>query len=226
MSTRMPRARFADPSNPDRPPKPYDDPAAEYISPNPQKAGRPAPAAGRAPATCRCSRTGMRANRTAAAKEPGDSSAQPAVPARAIGWHRQSCPNPRRGIPPASVATRRRRIVPFLITLDQAVELGGINSREFQDRREDLYLTALPVTLQRFAFSAQFLAAGEVVRQWAGIGSTMGRTEQLERSVNNTGVSKLFSTGALLLLDFANQTVIDFTRIVHTRSANRRPVWT
>lgn len=33
-----PRARFADPSNPDHPPKPPDDPAAYDLSPNPQKA--------------------------------------------------------------------------------------------------------------------------------------------------------------------------------------------
>src|SRR5260370_10090510 len=32
-----PRARFADPTNPDRPPKPPDDPAAFCMSPNPQK---------------------------------------------------------------------------------------------------------------------------------------------------------------------------------------------
>src|SRR5215471_18669175 len=32
-----PRARFADPTNPDRPPMPPDDPAAFCMSPNPQK---------------------------------------------------------------------------------------------------------------------------------------------------------------------------------------------
>src|SRR5262245_5993161 len=32
-----PRARFADPTNPDRPPMPPDDPAAYCLSPNPQK---------------------------------------------------------------------------------------------------------------------------------------------------------------------------------------------
>src|SRR5215204_1188162 len=32
-----PRARFADPSNPDRPPMPPDDPAAKALSPCPQK---------------------------------------------------------------------------------------------------------------------------------------------------------------------------------------------
>ena len=32
-----PRARFADPTNPNRPPMPPDDPAAKKLSPNPQK---------------------------------------------------------------------------------------------------------------------------------------------------------------------------------------------
>ncbi len=35
------RARFADPTNPDRPPMPPDDPAAYDLSPNPQKPGKP-----------------------------------------------------------------------------------------------------------------------------------------------------------------------------------------
>ena len=35
-----PRARFADPSNPDRPPMPPDDPAAHCLSPNPQRPGK------------------------------------------------------------------------------------------------------------------------------------------------------------------------------------------
>ena len=43
----------------------------------------------------------------------------------------------------------------YRIKLDQAVELGLINGREFQDRREDLYLAALPVTLERFTFATQ-----------------------------------------------------------------------
>src|SRR6516165_1960910 len=35
-----PRARFADPTNPDRPPVPPDDPAARDLAPNPQKPGK------------------------------------------------------------------------------------------------------------------------------------------------------------------------------------------
>src|SRR5690242_19439992 len=35
-----PQARFADPANPDRPPMPFDDPAARCLSPNPQTPGK------------------------------------------------------------------------------------------------------------------------------------------------------------------------------------------
>src|SRR5437879_5657108 len=35
-----PRSRFADPTNPDRPPMPPDDPATHSLSPNPQKPGK------------------------------------------------------------------------------------------------------------------------------------------------------------------------------------------
>src|SRR5262249_8573991 len=108
---------------------------------------------------------------------------------------------------------------PYRITLDQSVELGGINSREFQDRREDLYLTALPVTAERFSFAAQFLVAGQAIREWSGRQSPQGRHNRWAFT-ENTGVSQLFPTGALLLLNFANQTVVDFTRKKETTSVS------
>ncbi|MCS6975403.1 MAG: TolC family protein [Gemmatales bacterium] len=104
----------------------------------------------------------------------------------------------------------------YLITLDQAVELALFNSREFQDRRESLYLTALPVTLQRFNFLPQFYATEQVIREWAASRSTIGKQN---RWVANTGVgpgsgfgfTQLFSTGALLTLQLANRTVVNLT---------------
>src|SRR4029077_3745149 len=84
---------------------------------------------------------------------------------------------------------------PFLINLEQSVELGTINSREFQDRREDLYLTALPVTLQRFAFAPQFFAAEQALRTWAGREAPGGRQNNWILN-SNAGLAKLFSTGA------------------------------
>lgn len=104
----------------------------------------------------------------------------------------------------------------YLITLEQAVELALFNSREFQDRRESLYLTALPVTLQRFNFLPQFYATEQVFREWAASRSTLGKQN---RWVANTGFgprsglgfTQLFSTGALLTLQLANRTVVNLT---------------
>lgn len=202
-----PRARFADPSNPDRPPMPPDDPAAERLSPNPQKPGR----AG----VTRIEATGFldllaawdAQNRAERPPEPPkvlpappDPNYDPQAPGGASERDLLTTPLDRpRGGPQ-----------PFLLKLEQAAELGLINSREFQDRREDLYMTALPVTVQRFAFSAQFFAAGEAIREWTG--RDVGDGQHNRWRANSTGgVAQLFSTGALLLFRFANQTVVELT---------------
>jgi hypothetical protein len=97
-----------------------------------------------------------------------------------------------------------------LLKVEQAVELGLINSREYQDARENLYMTALAVTVQRFSFAAQFFAAGQAIRQWSGRQTPEGHQNNWTLN-SNIGFSKLFSTGALLLADFANQTVFNMT---------------
>src|SRR2546430_6264360 len=68
----------------------------------------------------------------------------------------------------------RSTLFPYttLFRSEQAVELGLINSREYQDTREDLYLTALPVTMERFAFAAQFFAAGQADRKSTRLNSS------------------------------------------------------
>ena len=81
-----------------------------------------------------------------------------------------------------------------------------MNSREFQTIREQLYLTALTVTAERFAFIAQPFATEQLVRESSGTQSADGRTNRWLASTT-TGFTKSFSTGALLLLNFANQTV-------------------
>lgn len=98
----------------------------------------------------------------------------------------------------------------FRIKFEQAVELGLINSREYQTERENLYLSALPVTLERFAFSTQFFALGEAIRERTGRLTSEGQNNRW-RLNTSTGFRKLFSTGALLLLQFANQTVINLS---------------
>ena len=99
---------------------------------------------------------------------------------------------------------------PFLINLNQAVELSLFNSREFQDRREQLYVAAMPVTVERFAFAAQWLAVGQILREATGSKTPEGQHNRWQTG-STVGFSKLFSTGALLLFRFANQTVVELT---------------
>ena len=95
----------------------------------------------------------------------------------------------------------------FRIRVEQAVGLGLINSREFQDRREDLYLTALPVTLARYNFAAQAFFTEQVVRDFTG--SRLSDAGRLWSLQTNAGFGKNFATGASLLVRMANQVVID-----------------
>src|SRR5262249_25569149 len=96
----------------------------------------------------------------------------------------------------------------YLLKLDQAVELGIINSREFQDQRENLYITALPVSLQRFSVRAQFFSNGSVSRVSNGRLTPGGRNESWQSTINDS-LAKRFITGATLLAKFANQVTIE-----------------
>ncbi len=97
----------------------------------------------------------------------------------------------------------------YRIKLEQAVELGLLNGREFQDRREDLYLAALPVTLARFNFAALGFFTQDAVRRSTGRSLVNGG----EGWALDTGggFSKLFPTGALLMFKLANQVVVDLS---------------
>jgi outer membrane protein TolC len=223
-----PMARFADPTNPDRPPMPPDDPGARMLSPNPQRPGKAGVGFQQGTGYLDLMSNWDAVNRAAAAEEAQKESGATAPPATPTPTATPPAAPPTATTPPATPpapvptaagascdALRPDR--PYLINLDQSVELGGFNSREFQDRREDLYLTALPVASDRFSFAAQFLLAGEVFRQWAGSQSPEGRQNRWS-ATTNTGVAKLFPTGALLLLDFANRTVVDFANFPRTIS--------
>lgn len=182
-----PRARFADPFDPDHPPMPPDDPAAKFLSPNPQKPGK----AG----VGRYDGTGYLELLAAwdAMNRANTDLLPPPDPAPQADDVRNDVEKDAPG---------------YLITLEQACELGLINARDFQDQRENLYLSALPVSLQRFSFAAQFFTFGDVERLSAGARTGTGRRERWSSSVSQ-GVNKLFPTGALLLFQFANQLTIE-----------------
>ena len=192
-----PRSRFADPTNPDRPPKPKDDYAAYVLSPDPQP---------------RKYRIGdFQGNGYLAYMEAWDT---------ANRAQRERRVKEGRGTPPAldgapnSTASEdfRKALLPtnkaYLINDWQSTDLAMYNSRENQDRREDLYGAALPVMLQRFAFVSQFSATEQAIRQISGR-AVPGGAASLWNLNSTAGASKLFPTGATLLLKLANQLVID-----------------
>lgn len=206
-----PYARFADlTGNPDYPPMPPDDPAAWELSPKPQKPKWVAELGG-------LGYLDLLTQYDAANRELQKLSPVPQGIPSAIASIINQNPDARAPKPTAdekpliavgSPKWDRKR--PFLVNLEQCLELAVINSREFQTRRENLYLTALPVTLQRFNFLPQFLATQEAVRQWSTANSPYGKTNNGQIN-SNVGFTQLFPTGALLLLRIANQTVIDFS---------------
>lgn len=97
----------------------------------------------------------------------------------------------------------------YRITLEQAVELAVINGREFQDRREDLYLAALSVTLERFSFAAQAFATEQAI--YRATGSELANAGRLWTLNGTAGFSKLFPTGGTALVRLANQVVLDLS---------------
>jgi hypothetical protein len=205
-----PRARFADPTCPDRPPMPPDDPAAHDFSPNPQKPGKAGVA--------RIEEKGyMKLLAEWDAENRAEAAASGQTEKDKGGGYGADKPDEKKAPGETTSASFTTSLSskagtdtprPFRLKMEQAVELGLINSREYQDAREDLYLTALPVTLERFAFAAQFFVAEQAIREWAGR-ETPDEPKNNWTLNSNAGFAKLFPTGALLLLNFANQTVFN-----------------
>lgn len=208
------RARFADTSNPDRPPMPPDDPAARDLAPNPQRPGKGGVKWEEGTGYIDMLENWNALNRARLAEE----ALPPPRPKEKIEQtsFRPSDPEVHKlptlvfqGTQDYPKTAEAPKEDGYLLNLEQAVELGVINSREFQTQREVLYLTALPVTLQRFSFAAQFFLTEDIIREWNR--SETANPGNRFNFNSAAGFAKLFSTGALLTLQFANRTIIDLT---------------
>jgi hypothetical protein len=201
-----PRARFADPTDPDHPPMPPDDEAAWKLAPHPQYPGHSGVGTMEGTAYLEMIKTWDEQNR-AERKTAEEAEKQKAAQERQEPEERVREPIKTYFDEPLTAKQRG-----FLLKLDQAVELGVVNSRTYQNFREELYEMALPVTLQRFSFAYQWMAIENAVRQWAGMDAKGG--PQNNWTLNSTAsFTKLFSTGALLTFDFANSTVFNFLNV-------------
>lgn len=199
-----PRSRFYDPYDPDRPPLPPDDPAAHCMMHWVD---------------------GWQGYK---------------------GWHQfgdlLSVENPQWlaafGITPDMVDPATGQYVGQLpqikdMTLQQAVELAQIHSREYQTQIENVYLAALDVTFERFQFGVRYL--GFFGEPGAGIATTMtpdgddfndGAT-----GTANFGISQSLPTGAQWIVELSNSTLWLFSGGNQTNTASSlsyaltQPIW-
>ncbi|HZV03603.1 MAG TPA: hypothetical protein VE999_00805 [Gemmataceae bacterium] len=219
-----PLSRFADPTDPDRPPMPPDDPAAWDMAPHPQRPWLKGYKYWQGTGYIELMRRWDTENR---AKQEAQRAQQEeeavGEEARLMGEIKSFAERAReveqnieaelappvsgnQQLPVSLDVSGLSSNKPFLLNLEQITELGFLNSPQFQAVRENLYLTALAVTAERFAFIAQPFVTEQVIRQRAG---TKTGATPLNGWISSAtaGFTKTFSTGALLLFNFANQTV-------------------
>ncbi len=140
-------------------------------------------------------------------------------------------------IPPmdeAEAAGLPKGLKAFRLDMQRSWLLALINARYYQYQLEQLYLSALPVTQQRFAFEPQFYAGLSPVtgvpQGSSGGGGSFATASGLSTANSFTyatrfaptgqvstmnigtvaGVGKLFSSGGQLLMGFANELVFNF----------------
>jgi outer membrane protein TolC len=97
---------------------------------------------------------------------------------------------------PEIIADRQREGKQVL-TLTDALQFALQNNRQYQLRKENLYLSALSLTRERWAYMPQFFARSTVSGERDAGGSAM-------RANNRIGMETLFKTGGRVSLDIAN----------------------
>ncbi len=98
-----------------------------------------------------------------------------------------------------------------VLTLDRqgAMQLALLDSRDYQSELEQLYLSALTVTFQRFRFDTQFF--GSTGADYRTVTTRPG--ESLSTLTHEAGASaqRMFATGAQLTVELANSIVWTFS---------------
>lgn len=102
---------------------------------------------------------------------------------------------------------------------DDAIRLGLINSREYQAELEQMYLSALDVSFERFRFDNQgfagwqtfFTADGSLRPGSGGQSSSILQAGTFSNGPRGVAVQKAFTTGSTLIVGFANQLVWQFS---------------
>lgn len=93
------------------------------------------------------------------------------------------------------------------LTPERAVGLGLLNSPAYQIQLENLYLTALALTLNRFEFDLHWFGTNDTIFTHFGSGADELNTLTTSSSL---GFTKACAAGGQLMLDFANTFVFQY----------------
>lgn len=100
----------------------------------------------------------------------------------------------------------------LVLNLQQAVEVAARNSRDFQSAREDLYLSSLDLSEQRYAFQPH-LALGSVGARTENGEARGSRAQKRSATVDTLGsMSLLTGWGTELITRFVNSFIWDFNQ--------------
>jgi outer membrane protein TolC len=158
-----PTSRLADPTDPDKSPRPPDDPVAGRYMERPN---------------------GMKGARW---RGPADWIEPP-------GWESQL---------PWGEGGKLQ------LDAEKSFELALLHSREYQTALEQLYVAALALTLNRFEFQTRWFLTNATDFSSIAPG-TPGETNTLT-SGSNLGFNRAFAAGGQLVVDFANNFVLEYT---------------
>lgn len=100
-----------------------------------------------------------------------------------------------------------------LLDREAAVQIALLNSRNYQRELEDLYLSALDVTFERFRFDSQFFFTNNTLFTTVGPlrPGQGGNSSSVLTNNADFSVQKLYPAGGQLVADFANSIVWQFS---------------
>jgi len=116
---------------------------------------------------------------------------------------------------PTSAPAGKGRPQRILLSLREALEIAAENSREYQSRKESLYLEALSLTMDRFAWTPQL--GWDLGGKWSSTASTpsdrtsgTSRSEKISAS-SDLSISQILSTGGKISARLSNDFLRYFT---------------
>ena len=99
------------------------------------------------------------------------------------------------------------------LTPESAVEIGVLNSRSYAFALDQLYLTALALTLNRFEFDCHWFLTNNTL--WTHFGSSDTEVNTLN-SASTFGFTRNLYAGGQLMAEFANNVLVTFSGIDQT----------